>query len=346
MTRQYRNVHLCVLEKFIPSFVRFVEEEFGGDEHFFILTGKLTQFMPPPATNSVHLTTFFARLSHLGTLYRSERIFLHGLYDAKYLYLLALQPWLLKKCCWLIWGSDLYQYLDPRDKFKQKLKEKVRAFVIRRLGYAATYIPGDHDLARQWYASGARRFDCLMYESNLYKPSVESVLRGGGTINILLGNSAFRRNNHIEAMERMAGFVAANVRIFAPLSYGPRDYAQEVALHGRQIFGDRFSPMLDFMDREDYDRFMETIDIAVFNNTQQQAMGNIISLLGKGKTVFLRPETSSWKLFEQLGIVVKDARALSTELISEEQARCNRKVISEAFSRERLRDQWKVMFSV
>ena len=345
MAMKYRNVHLCVLEKFIPSFIRFVEDEFGGDEHFFILTGKLTQFMPRQADNTVHLTSFFARLSHLGVLYRSERIFLHGLYDAKYLYLLALQPWLLKKCCWLIWGSDLYQYLGPREKLKQKIKEKVRAFVIRRFGYLATYVPGDYDLAREWYSSEGHFFECIAYESNLYNPSDSGVVRSGETTNILLGNSAFPRNNHVDAIDRMGRFSAADVQIFAPLSYGPRDHAKIVAFHGAKVFGERFTPMLDFMDKGSYDRFIDTIDIAVFNNTQQQAMGTIISLLGRGKTVFLRPETSSWKLFEQLGLVVKDARELTIDMISEENAKRNVEIIRGKFSRENLCDQLARIFS-
>ncbi|MFC6669724.1 hypothetical protein [Marinobacterium aestuariivivens] len=42
------------------------------------------------------------------SMWQAEKIILHGLFNSHIFYILAFQPWLLRKCSWVIWGGDLY----------------------------------------------------------------------------------------------------------------------------------------------------------------------------------------------------------------------------------------------
>jgi hypothetical protein len=338
-------VHICVLEKFIPPFIELVRNNFTLDKHLFLVSGKLRNFVIPSEEAVVFNTTILGRLRYLVSLYRAKKIILHGLYDSKFLYLLALQPWLLKKCYWMVWGDDLYQYFEPCKRLKKIFKEKVRAFVISRLGYIVTYIPGDYELACEHYKSDAKLIDCLLYQSNVFSSDVELGISLDDNLVIQLGNSAFPRNNHIEAMSRLACFKDEAIILYAPLSYGPKKTVESVTASGYQIFGDKFVPLLNFMVIDEYKKFLSRVNIAIFNNTRQQAMGNIIALAGLGKTVYVRRSTTTWQLFEEIGIKLLDAEHFSLSLLTPEEQTENIKRVQIFFSKERLLTQLEKLFS-
>jgi len=338
-------VHLCVQEKFIQPFIQLVREHFGLGRHLFIVTGKGQAFRPEAQEGVLSIQSIAGRIGALGHLYRAKKIILHGLYDAKFLYLLALQPWLLPRCHWMVWGDDLYRYLDTHRSRKGAFKEWVRRFVIRRIGHVVTYIPGDYELVKQWYGSRATMVDCLMYMSNVYQPMPDLPASGGQGTAIQVGNSAYPRNLHEEALERIVPFRDQAIEVYAPLSYGPKAHAEAVAARGRALLGDKFVPLLDFLDAAGYRAFLGKIDIAVFNNVRQQAMGNIISLLGMGKTLYLRRSTTTWPLLEQIGIVVFDAEQFSLQQLTPQERERNIALVRDRFSRARLLEQLGVLFA-
>lgn len=339
-------VHLCVKEKFIPPFIELVHEHFPPEEHLFLVSGKSKAYELPAAANVLHLKTVADRLKHLGALYSAEKIILHGLYDAKFLYLLALQPWLLKKCYWAIWGADLYQYLEKKIRLKTKFKELVRTFVIRRMGYLVGFVEADCNLARQWYGCRGSTIECLMYESNTFQEAATNTPPLSGThLNIQVGNSAYPGSNHIEALQRISRFRNADISVHVPLSYGPKHVAEAVCKEGLPLLGEKFIPILDFMPLTEYQQHLAKMDIAVFNNTRQQAMGNIVTLLGMGKTVYLRRTTTVWGFFENLGITLMDAENFSLTLLSPDCREKNIKIIRSYFSKNNLINQLNNLFA-
>jgi len=339
-----RIVHICVPEKFIPPLLRLVRENFPPGDHAFLVGGRRSNNRHGLDMGAVTACFgIFAKLRHLPRLYRAEKIFLHGLYESQFLYLLALQPWLLKKCWWIPWGNDLYQYEDQRPRLKSRFKEWIRARVIRRFGHIVTYIPGDYELAQQWYGARATFHECLCYESNtvtLRPPKPKA----GNTLVIQVGNSAYCRNNHVDAIDRIAKFAAADIRVFAPLSYGPQDEAQRVAAHGRARLGEKFAAVTDFLPLEKYLEQLDAVDIGVFNQDRQQAMGNMIALLGMGKTLYLRRGTSTWELFARLGLKVFDVEQFSLQQLAEADRRRNMEIVADYFSRQKLVAQYRAIF--
>lgn len=291
-------LHIGPCDKFIPPFIEFVKDNFDFSKHEFLLSNSMSEneFISYPnvklsGKDKVSKIRHYA--SVISKMRQADKIILHSLFDIKIVQILFFSPWLLKKCYWVMWGGDLYVHsLGKRTRYWYK-NEFFRRPVIKNMGHLVTYIKGDVDLARKWYGATGEYHECLMYLSNTYKaldiPNIKS-----STINIQIGNSADPSNNHIEILDKLLPFKDKNIRIYAPLSYGDKAHAKEVISTGKELFGDKFIALTDFMPFEEYLKFLGSIDIAIFNHKRQQAMGNTITLLGLGKTVFIRSDTTQW----------------------------------------------------
>ncbi|WP_113908188.1 TDP-N-acetylfucosamine:lipid II N-acetylfucosaminyltransferase [Aliidiomarina celeris] len=337
-------LHVAGLDKFIPPFVRLVENEFKEDEHQFWLTGSVEKY-PVEQSEAIYVCgdgiwgklAGYAKL--VTQLHSARKVMLHGLFNIRVVLVLALCPWVLPKCYWIIWGGDLYQFRKAGNTWQSHIKEALRRFVIRRVGHLVTYIEGDVELARQWYGAKGTYHECIMYLSNVVDPKVSAESAPASDhdgLNTLLGNSADPSNNHIEALERLLPFKDQAIKIYAPLSYGDQNYAKKVISQGKAWFGDKFVPMTDFMPFEQYLEFLKSLDIAIFNHQRQQAMGNTITLLGMGKTVFMRSDVSHWRFLKGLGIKLNDVENLELCRITPKDAEENARVIRSYFSRENL----------
>lgn len=341
-------LHLCVLEKFTSPFYRFTEEnpsDFGSDHQFYIndIFGKFSA----PKGGNVYIAQNARPLARYAWLVknmnRSNKIILHGLLDMRALLLLCLQPWLLAKCYWAIWGVDLYIHQFGERTLSWRRNEVIRRFAISRIGHLITHLRGDYDLAQKWYGAKGAWHDCFMYLSNLHHAPAQEVAPHDG-INILLGNSADASNNHLDALERLRPFADKSIRIFCPLSYGDESYAQTISDYGRQVFGDRFIPLLDFMPFEEYLSFLCKIDIAILNHERQQGVGITTTLLGLGKKVYMRRDISSYRMFNDLGVKVFPIDNLVVDKLTNGDAKINKQIVESHFSRERLIDSWKKIY--
>jgi dTDP-N-acetylfucosamine:lipid II N-acetylfucosaminyltransferase len=340
-----RIIHICVPEKFIPPFIRFIRENFPPSEHDFFVGGRRSNDRYGLDMRTVtDCFGIFSKLRHLPKLYKAEKIILHGLYESQFLYLLALQPWLLRKCYWFPWGDDLYQYKNKRTRLKSITKERIRAFVIKNLGFIISYIPGDIALARKWYDTKAVWFDCIGYESNTFT-QITNPYKNSGTLVIQVGNSAYPRNNHCDAIDKIAQFALEDIHVIAPLSYGPKNEAEIIYKYGKMRLGNKFSALMNFIPLDKYLAQLRAVDIAVFEQDRQQAMGNMITLIGMGKTLFIRRNTTSWDLFEKIGVKVMDAERFSLSTISDDEKKENIKIVTEYFSKSRLLKQYEKIFN-
>lgn len=339
-------LHLGPCDKFIPPFIGFIKDNFDFNDHLFLLTNSMSENEIVNHSN-VKLSgkSKLSKVKHytlvIKKMNQADKIILHSLFDIRIIQILFFSPWLLKKCYWVMWGADLYTYqLSERNKSWYK-KELFRRPVIKNIGHLVTYIKGDVDLARKWYGAKGEYHECLMYLSNIYKtldvPDTQS-----DTINIQIGNSADPSNNHIEILDKMLPFKDKNIRIYAPLSYGDKAHAKQVISIGKELFGDKFIALTDFMPFEQYLKFLGSIDIAIFNHKRQQAMGNTITLLGLGKTVFIRSDTTQWRFFKDKNIKVYDS--IKLESLDKKEHLDNILKVKDYFSGETLIKQYSEIF--
>ena len=330
--------------KFVPQFREIIRENFPGGRHEFIFYGECPN---EPGLVSVDTQVYPKLLKHFFSLSirmnRAEKIILHGLFNNHLFYILSVQPWLLRKCYWVMWGGDLYVHEKPINNWRAKKDEFFRRFIIGRVGGLISQIKGDFELAKRWYGANGKYYECFMYPSNLYYDHKLAPKRSD-SINIQVGNSADPSNCHIEVLNRLSFLKDQNVKIYAPLSYGDQSYAKKVVEHGQKIFGDKFVPMMTFIAFDQYLAFMSDIDIAIFNHQRQQAMGNITTLIGLGKKVYLRRGITSWRFLEDMGAVVFDIDNFDIKLQEDGVADRNKKIISNYFSMRNLLQQLRGVF--
>jgi len=333
-------------EKFIEPFIGLIEKHFEIDDHLFLIKPfKSYEVSPRPNITyfSAHISVVKELLNYTLRLNQAEKIIIHGLFNPRLVLALFLQPWLLKKCYWIMWGGDLYFHDKRGQSLLANIYEKIRGVVIKRIGHLVSQMHGDIELARSWYKAKGQHHDCFVYLSNVFK-APETRKTKHASINILAGNSSNPSNNHEVIFKALAPFKDMNIRVYCPLSYGSEINAKLVAENGLNIFGEKFIPLFEMLPLNKYLDLLDDIDIAIFANDRQQASGNMVTLLGLGKKVFLSRKITPWQLFEKLKLKVFDVEDFNLEPISNGESTYNSKIISSYFSEENLIRQLKEIF--
>ncbi|MFT6849650.1 MAG: dTDP-N-acetylfucosamine:lipid II N-acetylfucosaminyltransferase [Sphingobacteriales bacterium] len=122
--------------------------------------------------------------------------------------------------------------------------------------------------------------------------------------NILLGNSAYFTNNHLEAFEILKKLPLNNKNIITPLSYGKGDYQRKILSIGKKELPYNFAPLVKFMPIQEYNNYILQCGIVVMNQYRQQAVGNIMTMLWHGAKVYLDERNSLYSYLKRIGIVV------------------------------------------
>lgn len=334
--KQVKNLHILFPEKFFHDYIPFVNSNFNPNEHLFLYL-KYNRQTEPKAQNVFSLKYYRLGILFYWELYRyakrSDKIILHSLSKNKVIYFLFLFSSFRKKSVWYLWGGDLYYRIEKYSKkIHNPISERIFKKVVSGLGFIATQVKGDVDLAALHFGFKGKHVDCFLYPSNLFKPLVLEQ-KTDSTWHIQLGNSSHPSNNHMEAIDRIAYLKNEDIIVHCPLSYGDKSHAALVKSYGKKVFGAKFIVYTDFMPFSEYLKFLSKMDIAIFNHWRQQGLGNIISLLGLGKTIYLRDDITSWNMLIEKGIVVfkiNDQQPL--RLLTKEQAASNIKNIKYYFS--------------
>lgn len=262
--------------------------------------------------NEIGIKTLFIKsfISILGNiqlffkLRKADKIIVHSLASPALLLYLAMSKGLQKKVTWVIWGKDLYFYkLLNKRKFYHEIYEWFRKKSFKNIGVIVTILEGDYVRLKQWYDVSGKHIVC----NDLYHYAVDTRLgeikpeRDESRV-ILLGNSGSVTNRHIEALDKIKG--CANIsKVYCPLSYGGnKKYYQKVIDYGKELLGDKFVPLTDFMQKEAYEEMLNSVDVGIFNYNRQEGLGNIWMLMFLGKTIYLNKDTSTGEFFDELGI--------------------------------------------
>ncbi len=350
-------LHIARASTFISPFIKLVSEHFPPSQHYFLVYGEMEKWGVEKDVNvelhqsakslfGMYLAGFAFYMRFLFLASRSEKIIFHSLFNPLLLVPLAFLPRIMRKCHWVVWGWDLYEYIFRTKTICSNFYELFRRIVIKRFSSILTYIKGDYELAKKWYHAKGVYSECIMYPSNFFKEIYESnrsetILE---PINILVGNSASKANGHIEMLEKLLIHKSSNIRIFVPLSYGDINNAREVIEFGKK-FENKFFPILKFMTSAEYTVFLSSIDIAIFNHKTQAAMGNIISLLGLGKKVYMRNEITSWECLQKLGVKMYSLNSkISLTGLNPIDKENNIRIIKAYFSKEKLIEQLHLIF--
>ncbi|WP_339244660.1 TDP-N-acetylfucosamine:lipid II N-acetylfucosaminyltransferase [Paenibacillus sp. FSL R10-2796] len=341
-------------EKFSTSFIEFINENFNLNEHYFLLTSGRKYNNHTKSGNNLEILPYDIKSIGILTKYinKSEKVFFHGLSNNKYIDItLLLQPRVLKKCNWCIWGGDLYLYESRNSSFRTKLREIPRRTIIKNIGGLITHVKGDFELAQKWYGAKGEYYYSFMYTSNLFKGYNLTNSKKDEEIYIQIGNSGLDTNNHLEVFTKLEKYKTKKIQIICPLSYAYESnpsYREEVIKAGKEIFGDKFIPILEFMPFDEYLNLLSKVDIAIFNHDRQQAVGNITTLLGLGKKIYIRDNITTWDFCIEHGLKVFDSNGDFEdlfEMLDNHTRERNIENIKDKFSKEKLKKDLNKLFS-
>lgn len=323
-------LHIMTVEKFLPAYIDFVDQHFGRTNHHYVFLSQETYKYGLRHEHNVeflhtHQDIYETLLNYCQD---ARKIILHGLWINDMCIMLSQNLYLLEKAYWIMWGGDFY--------YPEKMNWH-RKTVIKNVGYCICGTNGDYEFLKRWYDTKGKHIKCFCYPSNLYK-DYDVEFKDRNVLNIQIGNSADPTNNHVDALSRLLKYKDENIHIFAPLSYGDPEYAKKIISIGSDFFGEKFIPLTNFLSFEKYMQFLTQIDIAVFNHHRQQGFGNIISLLGMGKKVYLNSQSTLNGLMKEYGLVVFDIDDLCLTLLEERLRKTNILNVQSSFSFKSLTD--------
>lgn len=214
-----------------------------------------------------------------------------------------LHPRLTKKTVWVIWGFDLYDYNARKRSYKARLYSAAKKILVRRFPYVVARTP-DYKLLKQWYGSPAKHLSVepLYGDVGISAAPLHKKEGGPRTINIILGNSATESNRHLQALDALSKFKDEDIRIHIPLSYGDARYGETVKSKAVSVFGEKVEVLDKFMPPDEYNQLLARMDIGIFNNNRQQALGNLVYLFATGAKVYLNDDGPLYEIFAGMGI--------------------------------------------
>ena len=346
------NLHLVQDSHIINDFIIFNDENFRNNKHVYFLflrknkIKKLNKFLGRNDFKPFSFLNFilFIRL----ILSKENKILIHGLFDRILVPVFILLPINYNNLYWFLWGADVYN-----DYYKNSLKHNLfcyfKKILIEKIKYVVTYLDGDTDFLKTHYNFNGSQLYSILYNSNVFINEVKESSTKNINSTILIGNSSVPENNHLRVMKlisRLKDF--KTTKILVPLSYGDFNYRTKVIDEGKVLFKNKFEPIIDMLQINDYYNKIDKVDIAIFDHSYQMAMGNIILLLGKGKAVFLNKDTSPFKFFNENGIKVFDLNNFNSEFINKIMVQNwklnNIKQIKKIFNQQNLVNQYSNIY--
>lgn len=275
---------------------------------------------------------------------------------------------------WSGWGFDYYgdekdpnaNLLSPatkelmRDEYADKNKPSAIKKISRKIlssginkaseitNYFSAPIPHDFEIFKQRFPNFSGKYAQLNYGSVI--DTFSQGMRMGHGTNILVGNSASESNNHIDIFKILAKHDIGLRKVIVPLSYGDSSYRRNIINAGKQILGNSFSPLVDFLPLDQYSSIIASCNIVIMNHLRQQALGNIGTAIYQGAHVFLNPRNPAYIFFKEKDATIRStAELLINNLpmtsLSNSQVIKNRAVLNSFWSHEKVRSNVDFLLS-
>lgn len=250
--------------------------------------------------NNIHVVSsssrLFTNIEFLKSALSSDAIILQNVDPVS---LLGLYPF-IKKTALCFWGADLAWLVNnPSGSITSKLAKRACRSVAAKAKLISTLTEGEYQkLSSKCRLRGLFALGGVGMPRTDLKDIPFSNMRGN---RIIVGNSATASNRHEDVFKLLKPLKDSRYEVFVPLSYGDSEYRDRVLSLGNQYLGHSFHPLLEFMPLEDYEIFLSTCSVGIFNQPRQQGFGNIERLLASGSKVYLADDGDSLSHFINMG---------------------------------------------
>ena len=266
--------------------------EFSSDKHRIICVNKAGQ-----DTNFEYYEGNMASAINFYTE-KADMVFVHDfLMENKNWFIVKRKK--LRKVVWVEWGHDLY--FDITEKatsiytFIRKIYYKI-IFLIKKYKLSNVYgigMPHIYDglEARRLLGKKPKLF-LLNYCSVNNNNNIKRVnLCNGRKIGLLVGHSAFDRENHIKILKYLNGLDCSNIKVILPLNYGSIEYRDEIVNYLKKYYKYEYEVLYDFMQFDEYWEYInKNVDIAICDATGQTGLGNLFELAELKKKIYINKQ--------------------------------------------------------
>lgn len=304
-------VHIVNRDKFTAGYINFMEYYMKDYSHLFITLKTDKELEVLNKNNVIYIESYKCLIKNdeiRKSFADAYKIIGTGIFGMEK-YLIRFPDSILNKTYLQFWGGDFYMYRNHKGPMTQLRKYTLKR-CIKRIAANIMLVEGDYAQISNILKIGKKYFVAPMpsdpakkIDYNIYR----NIKSEDNKKRILIGNSSTPENQHIEIFEKLSYLRnEKDINIICPLSYGDENYREEVIKKGKDIFGNCFTPITEYMNIEMYHNLLSTCDIGIFNNNRQQALGNIWILLRMGKKLYIRRDNSMWKHFKDLGFRLYD----------------------------------------
>lgn len=354
----YKVLHVFSDSPYTYKFIKFTKENFDECSHHFIIfsfndTSKFLKFYYSQNNCSVTKSKNIY-INYKNKFKDTDKIIIHQL--NKPILMLSLSVFYNKafeKMTWSIWGGDVYFYKYKTNSLKDSVLEVLRKIHISKIPIITAYIKGDYDQVIKTYKSNAKYIKSK-YPSPINIDLIKAVplkINNDTCVNILVGNSADKSNEHIETFKLIEKYKNENIKIFSVLSYGgTEEYKDKVVSVGKNLFNNKFIPIFNYMNFNDYLSFINNCDVCIFNHKRQQSLGNQMVFFALEKKVYISDTTTPFCYYKNLGIKIDSTESIVNmnfkNFINNEKdvKENNRKIILKDISEEVIKNEWKEVF--
>lgn len=353
-------VHIGTDSTLMRDFISFVDEIDPDNFHEYLIWRKKKSVLRKAEHITIKDYSVKNLLFNLSFQWRSysllksaDRIILHGLNEVLTMVWLLIYPKsTFKEIIWFYWGSELHKYKIGHLTYKQKLLLRIQSRALKKISYLAVGMSSEYEEITKFFSLQTKAIWSFKYPSNVVElvpesSSVEKPFIVPSHLRIMIGHSADPSNEHAKILHQTYERLDKkdDFTIYTPLSYGSNEKLDETIELGKSLFSNRFIPITEVLQLDDYRLFLLGINAAVFPQQRQQGMGNITFLLANGATVFLNPDANHARFFKEKGIEFRSVNALDFQLINEEQSNNNRRIMNEIFSKKNLQNQLLNLFN-
>lgn len=304
-------IHVFYDTVFLTFFYAMLEDHFCIDEHLFIVDMSVFWddrfgilefiYQKNRSHNNIVVVRNFGQLrerlsddlnynsvlddSQMDCIFAdSPRIILHSAIFSRYMYfflhdMIQKQKGCGEKMVWICWDGDAY---FDKDSF-------VVREILSNIGLAVTAKKHIERITSKCNIKTAT----LQYAPYGYIPKIGKQDIGNsydGELRILLGHCAGEHCNHKLGFELLYPYCSKDIKIYCPLSYGSEIYKNHVIQEGYRLFGDKFIPVLDYMEPEQYYTFLDTIHIVLFPMTRMAGATTLSYCNASGKQIYMSRE--------------------------------------------------------
>lgn len=330
-------LHLCFDGNFIENSYRLFERYYPK-RNFFIVDAKKENIKLINNVDNFRALPFshqnYGKISDICANINVSIIVIHGISSTYVDLLKHLRQLFSFKVYWIFWGFELYNALgerglyrlddERRNPFKittylypnkynvllrnilhKPLRSKTLDAIISHIDYFCFWNHYDFELLQHYYKTNIK-YKYFTYSAHFVESENTCCnIQPKRAKTILINHQASLTGNHISIMRSLNIIDKTNeYEKIMPLSYGSYYIRNMVIRKGKNFFGNKFVPILNYMNRDDYFNLINNVEVAVFGARRQEAAGNIHNLLRNGVKVFLREDNNLLKYYKEKGYIV------------------------------------------